>query len=473
MNTIELEHLKAFESPCTVQLDGNNAIFFGENGSGKSSLYDAIKLCFHRQKIFNTLIPASVVLPADRSARENDILNSYNHQKNPLVSFSLVLNGISYTTYPTADYDVNLIDAEDIEPRDILEVDTLIQKAFINIANAVQYVNENKGDLESLLNSYLNNDFHEPHITLSLAFVNSHWRVALQDTSRMLSPVSENLRSTFNEAKLRIINLLILTIALQSNDLNRTASHHVLLLDDVVGSMDSANRAFMVKYIHEYLSTYQLLIFTHSASYYNIMHYSFTKVWRDQWKGFHIVEQAGDASVVKTIHRNTTQINRDYTPGHNEVATGNALRQRFEYLVQEFSKLVCVGGMAETGLILNNINDGKDIYFQWDAVNKKSLTVYDLIIEIANAVRADTSGSALSSQINVILSQYNANIDIIQLKNTLSELMIFQKVSMNPTSHSTGTATMTTQNEIQRSIALMFKLEECMNKLVGRDLYSF
>lgn len=473
MNTITLEKFKAFKSPCNLQLDGKNALFFGENGSGKSSIYDAIKIAFHRQKVFSELIPAGVVLPADRTARENDIINSYNHQKTPLSPFSLNINGNAYNSFPTVDYDVNLINADDIAPRDVLEADTLIQSANINIADATRYVTNNKADIEDLLNSYIKDDFHEPNIKLTLNMVNSKWRVALQDAKRMSAPVSENLRASFNEAKLRIISFLILTIALQANDRKHTATHHILVLDDVIGSMDSANRTFLVKYIHDYLSTYQLIVFTHSASYYNIVHYSFTKVWNNPWNGFHIIEKDGDAEVVKVEYKSTRKIKNGYRPGRNENITGNAIRQRFEFLVAEFSKLVCVGGISEAGVILDAINSSNNIYYKWNAANDTVLTIYDLIKEITDVVTADTSGSPLSTQLNSVLSSYKANADIIQIKNALSELMVYQKISLNPTSHSTGFVPMTTQQEIMRSLALMFKFEEYMNKLVGRDIYSY
>ena len=95
------------------------------------------------------------------------------------------------------------------------------------------------------------------------------------------------------------------------------------------------------------------------------------------------------------------------------------------------------------------------------------------IKEIANEVNADTSGSALSLRLKQIFGDYMANSDIVQLRNSLSELMIFQKVSLNPLSHSTGYTPMTTSHEVYRSIDLLLKLEEQMNKLVGRDIYSY
>ena len=209
MKTIFLEKFKGFLSPCTIALDGKNALFYGENGSGKSSLYDAIKICFHKNKLFSSKIPASVTLPRDRKARENDIINSYNNQMNPLSNFSLFINGDDYSSFSTASYDVNIINAEDIAPRDILEVDTLIQSAMVNIVDVKKFVTDKKTYIETLLNDFLHKDFHEPKLSLSLNLVDSHWRVSILDCSRMSNAVSDNLCANLNEAKLRIINLLI------------------------------------------------------------------------------------------------------------------------------------------------------------------------------------------------------------------------------------------------------------------------
>ena len=44
MKTIFLEKFKGFLSPCTIALDGKNALFYGENGSGKSTLLNMIGL---------------------------------------------------------------------------------------------------------------------------------------------------------------------------------------------------------------------------------------------------------------------------------------------------------------------------------------------------------------------------------------------------------------------------------------------
>lgn len=131
------------------------------------------------------------------------------------------------------------------------------------------------------------------------------------------------------------------------------------------------------------------------------------------------------------------------------------------------------GRNCRSGTVLNTINKNDEIYYKWDTAGKRVLTIYDMIKEIANEVNADTSGSALSLRLKQIFGDYMANSDIVQLRHSLSELMIFQKVSLNPLSHSTGYTPMTTSHEVYRSIDLLLKLEEQMNKLVGRDIYSY
>lgn len=87
--------------------------------------------------------------------------------------------------------------------------------------------------------------------------------------------------------------------------------------------------------------------------------------------------------------------------------------------------MVCVGGIAEAGTALNAINNNDEIYYKWDTAGKRVLTIYDMIKEIANEVHADISGSALSLRLKQIFGDYMANSDIVQLRNSLSELMIF------------------------------------------------
>lgn len=52
MNKLYLKNFKAFFNPVEIDFDSKNALIYGENGSGKSSIYEAIRLWFYTNKIF-------------------------------------------------------------------------------------------------------------------------------------------------------------------------------------------------------------------------------------------------------------------------------------------------------------------------------------------------------------------------------------------------------------------------------------
>ena len=51
ITTLELTHFKAFKESVTFSLDGKNLLLFGENGAGKTSVFEALKFAFFHEKI--------------------------------------------------------------------------------------------------------------------------------------------------------------------------------------------------------------------------------------------------------------------------------------------------------------------------------------------------------------------------------------------------------------------------------------
>lgn len=79
MNSIELENFKAFKSKTTFKIDNKNLLCFGENGAGKSSIYEALKIVFFEDRIlepFNRFVTDEEIL----SARENYLETTYKHK---------------------------------------------------------------------------------------------------------------------------------------------------------------------------------------------------------------------------------------------------------------------------------------------------------------------------------------------------------------------------------------------------------
>ena len=474
INKLKLEHFKAFREPAELVLDGKNVLVYGENGAGKSSLYQALKIIFHRKWIFDSQIAPTVTDPLDRRNAEKDVLSQYNHQLTPLVDFKLEIDGMDYKAFTPTGIDVTMISRDDILAEDVIDVVKLLQKSIVGIADPEKFVTDKKKTIEDLLNLFLKDYFYEDNLTVSLKYSRPNWFLSIKDSIRDSTGRFEKLTEYYNEAKLHAIKLLLLMTAALLNGSEGRGDDRVLVLDDVISSMDAANRTMFIELLADFFKDYQRIIFTHSISFFNLAEYVFSTVHqqRDEWKRFHIVEHQGNSEVVERDSQDFARnIKSDYRPGHNEGTIGNRIRKRFEFLAGEVSKLICAGGIAESGQILRSILAPKKLYYEYDRANKKLHTVYDMVDELTAIIDAD-SGCQLKTRLDNVVGRYVSGSELGQLRDTLCEMMVYQKVTMHPLSHATGAMPLSTQTEVERSITLLYILEGQLNSLIGRDLYS-
>lgn len=474
INHLKLEHFKAFKTPAELDLDGKNVLIFGENGAGKSSLYQALKIIFHRKRIFDAEIEPTVTDPQDRRNAENDVLTRYNYQHTPLTNFTLEIDGTDYKAYNTAGYDVSMISRDDILADDVIDVADLLSSSIVGIADPKVFIEAKKETIEQLVNSFLKNNFYEDNLTVSLTFNNPRWIITVKDTARDTRGRNERLTEYFNEAKLHIIKLLVLLTAVLYNGAKERGDKQVLVLDDVITSMDAANRTLFIELLRKYFADYQKIVFTHSISFFNLAEHAFSIAYqqRDSWRLFQIVEHKEDSEIVpKEPQDNGVTISRQYRPGRNDGDIGNRIRKRFEFLVSELSKLLHTGGIGESSYLIAAINTPKKVYYEYDEANKKFHTVYDFVDELIAIIDADP-GSLLKTQLNLVIARYGSGTEMTKLRNILSEMVMYQKVTMHPLSHSTGAIALATQKEIERSISLLIMLEKQIGALIGRDMYS-
>lgn len=477
MNILTLENFKAFASKVNINFSHKNAIIYGENGSGKSSIYEAIKLWFYTNKVFDWRRNKALTSPVDIQNNKNDILNSYNHQKSSGIRFDLTMNGIRYSssTSPTG-YNVCMINRTDIEVGDCIELVELLGKVLVGIDNPSDFIANKKQDIEDLLNVTISTDFSEPNIEVNLSFQNPKWFLTIKDNKRQLSRNHE-LSVYYNEGKLHIIILAFLLIVAQLN--GKTESNKILVLDDVITSLDAANRTFLIKYIHEYFENWQKIIMTHSSSFFNQMDHSFRKIWLENsnWKSFRVQEHEDESSIIEindlyTGNNLRNIYNNGTRPGGTlPISLPNDIRKRFEYLVSELSGLLSIGGIAEASQILNTINKQKDYYFYYNATTRSIYTIFDMVEDIISKI---TSSSAcnLKTDLEIIINRYKSGTELTKLHSLLQSLMIYQKVTMHAGSHSTGLIAPLTYTEMERCITLIQDLEKLMGQLVKRDMYS-
>ena len=474
INKLKLEHFKAFREPAELVLDGKNVLVYGENGAGKSSLYQALKIIFHRKWIFDSQIAPTVTDPLDRRNAEKDVLSQYNHQLTPLVDFKLEIDGMDYKAFTPTGIDVTMISRDDILAEDEIDVVNLLKKSIVGISDAETFVAKKKDTIETYINLFLKDYFYEDNLTVSLKYSRPNWFLSIKDSIRDSTGRFEKLTEYYNEAKLHAIKLLLLMTAALLNGSEGRGDDRVLVLDDVISSMDAANRTMFIELLADFFKDYQRIIFTHSISFFNLAEYVFSTVHqqRDVWKRFQIVEHQGNSEVVERDSQDFARnIKRDYSPGRNEGTIGNRIRKRFEFLAGEVSKLICAGGIAESGQILRSILAPKKLYYEYDRANKKLHTIYDMVDELTAIIDAD-SGCQLKTRLDNVVGRYVSGSELGQLRDTLCEMMVYQKVTMHPLSHATGAMPLSTQTEVERSITLLYILEGQLNSLIGRDLYS-
>ena len=473
INNLKLKNFKAFRDEANLDLGGKNVLIYGENGAGKSSLYQALKIIFHEDKIFEAQIAPTVTDPMDRQNAEKDVLGQYNYQKTPLTDFTLEIDGQDYTAYSTAGYDVSMISREDIQAEDVIDVVKLLKDSFVGIADPQKFVEEKKETIEQLVNSFLKDYFYEDNLTVELTYSRPNWFLTVKDASRDNRGRYERLTEYFNEAKIHIIKLLLLLTSVLYNGAAERGEKKVLVLDDVISSMDAVNRTFFVELLKEYFDDYQKIILTHSVSFFNMADYAFSIAYRQKgrWKQFQIVEHEGNSQICERSSQDYASIISKERKKYPIRDIGNRIRKRFEFLVCEVSKLLHTGGIAESGKLIEAINTPKKLYYKYDAANKKTNTVYDLIEELTVIIDAD-DGSALKANLEAVINDYVSDTEVAKLRDTICDLAVYQKVSMHPLSHATGAMPLSTQKEVERSITLLMMLEKQIGALVGRDLYS-
>lgn len=473
MNKLYLKNFKAFFNPVEIDFDSKNALIYGENGSGKSSIYEAIRLWFYTNKIFSQRCDNRLTSPADIQNNRKDILDSYNHQKLPGTRFTMTLDGIPYSdsTTPTG-YNVCMINRTNLEIGDSIELVDLLKTTLVGIDDPSEFITTKQGDIKELINTTISKEFNEPNIEVNLLFERPKWYLTIKDNQRQLQS-SRDLSVFYNEGKLHIIILIFLLTAAQLNE--KREPNKLLVLDDIITSLDAANRTFLIKYIHDYLGDWQKIIMTHSPSFFNQIDNFFRKIWREdnKWKSYKLLEHKDESSIY-TIDDLLTgkELRKQFERRRRPNSLPNDIRKRFEYLVAELSGLLSIGGITETGQIIKAINASKDYYYYFDRSTKSGRNTFDMVDEIISNINASPT-CTLKTNLETVINKYKSQTELTKLHEILQSLMIYQKVTMHAGSHSSGLMTPLTTSEMDRCISLIQYLEILMGQLVEHDMYSF
>lgn len=478
MNTLSVSRFKAFKNEVKIESleSSKNLVICGENGAGKSSLFDAIKLSVY----YRRLLTENVKTPATDVGYVNEVETWKQRQfqnKSQNDPFSITIDGVSYEMYQERmSQNVYMISAKDLQTRDKIVLEDLFQTVFYPQSNNYHLEQALVDEILSAASNVLKNRMAENLVLCTDPQYGERYVVSVHDEVRGFSE-HDDLRQYFNEAKLHIIQLVLLLVYSKYSSAEGMVGK-MLVLDDVISSLDSGNRIFLTRYLLEEFRDYQKVILTHNVGFFNLIRNCIRRYGTDaeyaQWVFQTLYEYQGDCRIYQyNMEKKFASdllievMNADSTDNEKIQSLGNVVRKRFEIATVELARIFSVGDMASLEEVLTKMaNPGSKLYLSLSNTgNHDLLTISDLIEKIEKTIEDEhVDDNHLRDLLRQTITEYKDNDDLKTLRESLNENRIFQKVVLHPMSHGLGDVTFS-YKELKVSAALLRIMESIINKV--------
>ncbi len=468
---IEIKNFRAFYGPCPYRIDlhksGKNLLIYGENGSGKSSLYRALKLFLEstmsneqfdaHQNIFikdNESSYIKLCLRADPQSRQhvyewsktvketNDLLitdaskskgfldyktlleTHYIQYKEETVNIfdflvdNLLANTINDVTDRSFVDDWN--DIKQAVPRRTTERQVeALQERIQNFNNGLfGKLEELKSQASEILDKFKYNvalDFDFQGITYNRTnktFDNQQILLTVKFFDRDL-PVHHRF---LNEAKLSAIAI---AITFASFLLQPESELKILALDDVLIGLDMSNRLPVINILKEYFSDYQIFFMTYDRAWYEIVR---QRTEDSEWKYAEFYFSKTDEYEIPVYVEDRAYLEKakEYFDGNDYKACAIYLRTAFEVAIKKFC-------------------ENKNLKVKYRE-NPKRLTSEDFWVSIKNG--EDKSGNPFLQE------------------SLINKIELYKSIILNPLSHATIVNTM--KKEISEAMEAVRKLKDAL-----------
>lgn len=454
MNKLELHHFKAFNDASSIILDNpdsKNILLYGENGAGKSSIFEALRYVFYKAEIEKV----DPMLPhAEKIAMIEAIRSKYNSRQS-IIPFSIKINDEEHTTFSINNYQAFFLNR--FERMESISIIKILEHLPMPYADIHQFSDLSWEMIKEYVNNNLKDYFHEPY-EISVGDKVSGYVITIKNTQTNLSRNNE-LYKFFNEAIINLIQLLIWLASVQL--MIEGPKKRLIVLDDFITSLDAANRTYFIRFLMEKFKEEQLVILTHDFSFFNVTSYIITQIERidSKWT-FKKLYLIGDEHRIENICKiKIHELKKEFnSPRCNLNDLGNKIRKCFEESLHELASKLTVGNLEETCDIINRISQSKDIYW------KPKQSLHDLIADI-EAIIGSTPDTQVKVKLQNAIADYkltNANV----LQDTIIKLKLYQKISMHPLSHGVLGVPHYQQKDVEQSLILLEKLDSCVRSII-------
>lgn len=497
--------------------NNNNCLIYGENGSGKSSIYEALYSNFYYYK--NKRIANGIIKIRDTFLHRN--FPSGDFKVNILFDNSIYLNrtdenltndhillapegnseiGESNIYFAnekvlrhiTDDNFFNIIENELIihfpdlskiiscyedvnKSLKLLKTDDQINEDIIKQRKEADNLCETK--LNELIPFPLINDILQNNLLSDFKIEYSFKESIIDINKKFHSPLinfkivdvddRDDFKNHFNEAKLKLISIAVYFALVKKYQTQNELK--LLVLDDFLTSLDMANRKKIARFIIDYFEEYQIIILTHNIQFNNLLKKMINPTLWDTKILFTMKEDDLIVSKVKDKNDNYIEEAKNFinTSNYNLAIAGNLLRKAFEGIINEFEQLLELGKVEALKIMINCLRNDNKIFYKEpnDALSNLHKQFNKMIIERNNGRPDNTIIDSLKEIFENLEShkitfkkESSPNIEY----NIIQKTEFFKNILLNPSSHNNIDSEIYKQ-ECENTIIL---LEE-LNKIIA------
>jgi len=453
---IEIKNFK-FHHNLSFEIS-NNCLVYGENGTGKSSIYEALYSIFYNKKRINKTLDIrekyknrnhkdkdlEVIIKFDNEneliRKDNELISEeFLDNTNIFMANERVLTGLIHDNFYIVlkeqliehfpnikslfvfEKITRLIDRKELNKNEINKEINILNDKFKTLFHETIPVNEINKIIKEHFKEYFEIHFdieeawmdefkfHHPIIKIKIDDINHEY----------------DLHNHFNEAKLKLISIAIYLAVIKKHEI-KTSQSNLLILDDFLTSLDMANRKLIIQYILENFNFYQKIILTHNIQFFNLIQKLLKN--RDelsQWDikniFFRIISNDIE-TIIYTKETDYIKLSEQYIEDNKLNEAGNTIRKEFERIIEELRQINEVGAKEKLSNIVEEllkIDDSKDVNRKKLKQILKKAKFYQQIV--MNSASHDDSESEFYEKeckgAITVLKELNKHINAIKKEN--------------------------------------------------------
>ena len=226
MRSLEIENFKAFlteQESIKIEFEEKNFLLYGDNGAGKSSLYEALKLSFYHKKLLSNLENKTA---EEEKALYEEYIEKYTNTLSTTKA-KVKLNEKDFQEFDSSTYNAFMLTYDDLIIYDEIRLDSILKTLYF-FDDVESFCKENYESLIININTLLQEFFNED-IQIDID-AEDEYKIRIKNKNKKIPFKKSDIKKYFNEARL---NLVVLLLAFESIKLIANNSKNILVLDDI------------------------------------------------------------------------------------------------------------------------------------------------------------------------------------------------------------------------------------------------